>query len=371
MENLVSPDAPFATGQDRTEPRPPPVIEGPSPMTEAAAEPVAGTPDAVRALMSEPDAQALGRFANSPGDIAWKGWRAVIRRTITEMLTDRVALVAAGCAFYGTLALFPAISMLISIYGLVFDRNTVLPQLAVLQDLLPPTAFKLIADRVTMLVSKPVGALGWSLVTSTAVTLWSSASGTKSIITALNLAYEEREQRGFLRYQVVAFSMTLFVIFGTAVGLALLVALPATLDLLGLAYHQRALIRVASFVLLILAVIGALSLLYRYAPSRKAPRWQWVTPGSMLATALWVAASALFSWYVATFSTYDAMYGPLGTVVAVMMWFYVTAYAVLLGAELNAELELQTAHDSTDGPPRPLGRRGAYVADHVAEARRR
>ncbi len=323
------------------------------------------------ALLAAPDAEALGRFADSPVDITWRGWRAVLRRTAAEMLSDRIALVAAGCAFYGTLALFPAISMLISVYGLMFDTGTVLPQLAVLQDFLPPAAFVLISERVTMLVSKPPGVLGWSLVASTAVTLWSAASGTKSVITALNLAYEERERRSFLHYQAVAFTITLCVILGTAIGLGLLVALPAAFHILGVSMHQRALIRAISFVALIAAVVLGLLMLYRYAPSRRAPRLQWVTPGSLVATVIWVAASALFSWYVATFSTYDAMYGPLGTVVAVMMWFYVTAYAVLLGAELNAELELQTGRDSTDGPPRPIGRRGAYVADHVAEATRR
>lgn len=304
-------------------------------------------------------------------DIAWPGWRAVIKRTALEMLSDRVSLVAAGCAFYATLALFPAISMLVSVYGLLSDPSTVLPQLAVLQNLLPPAAFKLIADRIQDLISKPPGTLGASLLFSTAVTLWSSASGTKALIGALNLAYEERERRGFLQFQLVAFAMTLFVIVGTAVGLGMLVALPAFLGGVGYAFHERALIRIASFTLLVLAVLFALSALYRYAPCRAAPRWTWVTPGSILATVLWIAASALFSWYVATFATYDATYGPLGTVVAIMMWFWVTAYAVLLGAELNAELELQTVRDSTDGPPRPLGRRGAYVADHVAQDRRR
>lgn len=346
-------------------------IDGPGAGSRLIATPVHTDQASAHALLDAPDAMKLGRFADSPVDIAWKGWHAVIKRTLAEMLTDRVGLVAAGCAFYGTLALFPAISMLISIYGLAFDRQTVLPQLAVMQDLLPPAAFRIIAERVTMLVSKPPGILGWSLLASTAVTLWSSASGTKAVITALNLAYEERETRSFLRYQLMAFGMTLFVMLGTVIGLAMLVALPAALHLLGFADHQRAMIRVASFALLMLAVVCALSLMYRYAPSRRAPKWQWVTPGSLLATTIWVAASALFSWYVATFSTYDAMYGPLGTVAAIMMWFYVTAYAVLLGAELNAELELQTGRDSTYGPPKPLGRRGAYVADHVAEARRR
>lgn len=293
--------------------------------------------------------------AESPADIAWPGWRAVLRRTFREMLTDRISIVAAGCAFYATLALFPAISMLISVYGLLFDPETVLPQLALLQDLLPQAAFQLIADRVHMLVSRPPASLGISLLVSTAVTLWSSASGTKSVITALNLAYQEPERRGFLRYQLVAFAFTISMILGTTAGLGLLVAMPAWLQMLGIEWHQRTLIHLASWGMLVASVVLGLSLLYRYGPSRSVPRWRWVTPGSLIATALWVAASALFSWYVATVATYDATYGSLGTVVAVMMWFYVTAYAVLLGAELNAELESQTLRDSTDGPPPTSG----------------
>lgn len=330
---------------------------------------VVGTHRDAQRLLHEPGALALGRFADSPTQIAWPGWSAVLRRTLMEMLTDRVALVAAGCAFYGTLALFPAISMLISVYGLLSDPTTVVPQLEVLRNLLPPAAFQLIVERVQLLVSKPPGALTTSLLFSTAVTLWSSAAGTKSLIAALNLAYEEREGRSFLRYQALAFTITFCVILGTVLGLSILVALPAALNILGIQQHM--LIRLASFGLLIMAVVAGLSLLYRYGPDRRAPRWQWVTAGSSVATLIWVVASALFSYYVGVFASYDATYGPLGTVVGIMMWFYVTAYAVLLGAELNAELELQTVRDSTDGPPRPLGRRGAYVADHVAEERRR
>ena len=355
-----------------SKPRPAPGFDNSAPREVAGAiDPVAATPAEAARLMRQPNARELGRFADSPTDIAWIGWRVVIRRTLTEMLTDRVALVAAGCAFYATLALFPAISMLISVYGLAFDRNTVLPQLAVLQDLLPPSAYHLIADRITTLVDRPPGTLGWRLVASTAITLWSAASGTKSLMAALNLAYEERETRSFFKYQAVAFTITVCVILGTVLGLAFLVAVPAMLNVLGAGSHQQFLIRLGSFLALMLAVVAGLAALYRYAPNRRAPRWQWVTPGSLVATALWVLVSALFSWYVGTFSTYDIMYGPLGTGIAFMMWFYVTAYAVLLGAELNAELELQTGRDSTNGPPKPIGQRGAYVADHVAEANRR
>ena len=321
----------------------------------------------MQTILQAPDAAALGRLANSPGEIPWRGWRAVIRRAFIEMLTDRVSLVAAGCAFYGTLALFPAIWMLVSIYGLIFDPATVEPQLIVLRDLLPPTAYQLIADRVHALVTQPPSTLGFHLALGAGVALWSSASGVKSIITALNLAYEERERRSFFRYQLTMLAMTLCAILSAVIGLAVLVGMPAVLGFLGLPPGQKLLVRYASFLMLLLGILVALSLLYRYGPCRRSPKWHWVTPGSMLATVLWISASALFSWYVGTFATYDATYGPLGTVVGVMMWFYVTAYAVLLGAELNAELELQTVRDSTHGPPRPLGRRGAYVADHVAE----
>ena len=327
----------------------------------------AGPGHEVKRVLQAPDALALGRLANSPREIPWPGWRAVIRRTFWEMLTDRVSLVAAGCAFYGTLSLFPSMSMLVSIYGLMFDPATVEPQLAVLRDLLPPAAYALIDDRVRVLVTRPPASLGLGLLISTSVALWSSASGVKSMITALNLAYEEREQRSFLRYQLTAFTITVLAIISAVIGLMVLVGLPAVLAFLGFPPSQTFWLRLASMLLLVATVLVGLSLLYRFGPCRASPRWHWVTPGSAVATVLWIGASALFSWYVERFSTYDATYGPLGTVVAFMMWLFVTVYVVLLGAELNAELELQTVRDSTSGAPKPFGRRGAYVADHVAE----
>ncbi len=318
-------------------------------------------------VVAEPIAPELGRLAGSPTEIPWLGWKAVIRRTLIEMLTDRVSLAAAGVAFYATLALFPAISMLISVYGLWFDPVTVEPQLEALRGLLPPSAYDLITERVHQLVSKPRDSLGFSLLVSSALTLWSSATGVKSMLGALNLAYEEKETRNFLTFQLLAFTMTICTILGGVVCLAILVGLPATLNALGLSGHQSTLIRLASLGLLIVFVTFALSLLYRYGPARRVAKKRWVTPGSMVATLLWMLASVLFSFYVSRFATYDATYGSLGTVVGMMMWIYVSAYAVLLGAELNAELELQTARDSTEGPARPMGARGAYVADHVAE----
>ncbi len=336
--------------------------------TNAPIPPLPGRADVIDARLAtaSPDSQSLGRHAESPLDIPWRGWKRVIRRTIRELISDRVTLVAAGCAFYGTLALFPAISMLISIYGLVFDPATVEPQLATLRDLLPPSAFQLISERVHMLVTKPPGTLTTSLLISTGVALWSSATGTKSIISALNLAYEERERRSFLRFQAIAFAMTLMALTGAVLGLGFLVGLPTTLSMLGYEGNTAMLVRTSGLLLLVTFVMGSLSLLYRFGPCREVAKWQWITPGSLLATVLWLAASSLFSFYVGHLASYDATYGPLGAVAGVMMWFFVTVYVVLLGAELNAELELQTARDSTGGPPKPIGRRGAYVADHVA-----
>ena len=320
-----------------------------------------------RVISSRPDAGRLGRLARRPMDIPWSGWKRVIQRTAREVITDRISLCAAGCAFYATLALFPAISMLVSIYGLAFDPQTVGPQLAVLRDLLPPSAYQLISDRVQMLVSKPPGTLTFSLLLSIMIALWSSATGTKSILGALNLAYEERETRSFLKFQMTALGMTLGGILAAVIGLASLVLLPVLIAFFGISTYAAVIARVGSLVALVVFVLAALSLLYRYGPSRRSAGWHWITPGSAVATLLWLLASALFSYYVGHLASYDSTYGPLGAVVGVMMWFYVSALVVLVGAELNAELELQTLHDTTDGVERPIGARGAYVADHVAE----
>jgi membrane protein len=340
------------------------------PSEPCPAEPTSS--EALPALQGEA-AERLGRGARFPIEIPWAGWKKVLVRTAACMISDRIGLAAAGCAFYATLALFPAISTLVSVYGLAFDPTTVEPQLRVLRDLLPRPAFQLISERVHTLVAKPRGTLTISLIIGTLVTLWSASAGTKSMIAALNIAYEETETRPFLRFQATALTMTLSAILGAALAVALLVALPAVLDFIpqhfGIQLIEtgtQMLLKVGAPILLLLFVGASFSLLYRFGPSRKSASWHWITPGSLVATALWLLASSGFSYYVGHVASYDATYGPLGAVVGIMMWFFVTAYVVLLGAELNAELEMQTAVDSTAGRPKPIGRRGAYVADHVS-----
>ncbi len=236
-----------------------------------------------------------------------------------------------------------------------------------LRHLLPPEAFKLLATRVHQLVTQPSSSLGFRLAVSAVITLWSSATGTRSMLSALNMAYGEEETRSYLRFQALAFAMTIGAILAAVLGLAGLVALPAALNFVGLSAYSRLLIQAISFAVLVVFVLLALSLLYRFGPSRHRARWRWITPGSVLATLLWLLVSVLFSLYVGDLASYDVTYGSLGAAIAVMMWFYVSVYVVLLGAELNAELELQTVRDSTTGPPKPIGKRGAFVADHVAQ----
>ena len=255
------------------------------------------------------------------------------------MISDRISIVAAGCAFYATLALFPALSMLVFIYGLVFDPVTVEPQLSHLRQWLPTPVYTLIDDRVRELVSQHQGSLTIGLAVSTMITLWSSATGTKSLLAGLNLAHGQPEQRGFLRFQVVAFGLTVCSIASVGIGIAILVAMPVVIAVLGLTDYSSGLIWMASLVLLLGFIFALLCVVYRYGPSRVARGWRCVIPGAVLSTVLWVIASTLFSLYVGRLATYDRTYGPLAAAVGVMMWLWVSIYVVMVGAELNAELE--------------------------------
>ncbi len=274
----------------------------------------------------------------------------VLRGAAHEVITDRVSLAAAGCAFYATLALFPAMSMVVATYGLLFDLATVEPQLKNLRVLLPPEAFALIATRVRSLVSVAPATLTVNLAISTIVALWSSATGTKSILGALNLAYDVREQRGFVRYQGTAFLLTLGGILTATVGLAMLVLVPAAEGFFGLRAMGGRAAAFSGRATLAVLVLLSICLLYRFGPSRPRAARRAILPGAVAATLVWLGASTLFSWYVGHLASYDAMYGPLGAVVGLMMWFYVSAFCVLAGAELNAAYERQ--RDGGGGPAR-------------------
>jgi membrane protein len=271
-----------------------------------------------------------------PGRTAWG---SVAAGTFRASTTDRVSLAAAGCAFYATLALFPAISMLISVYGMVLDPVTAEQQLGVLSGLLPAPAYGLIEDRIHQLISQPAHTLSASLLISFLLTFWSSSTGSKSVLSAVNVAYDVTEQRPFLRFQLIGLSMTLVAVLCAIMAIAVLLLLQPAIDFLGLSQHGGSLIQVAGMTMLIGFFFVAIVLLYRFGPSRTPPPRPRIKPGAALATVLWLIASELLSLYIARIGTFGATYGSLGAVVGVMMWFYISAYAVLLGAELNARLE--------------------------------
>jgi membrane protein len=288
-----------------------------------------------------PKAEAEARNAHA----WWSRCRPVIIGALRESVTDRVSLAAAGCGFYATLALFPAISMLISVYGLAFNVHAVEQQLEVLRDLLPPPAFVLIEDRVRQLIGQPANTLSIGLLVSLAITLWSAATGTKSVLSAMNVAYDTTEQRSIVTFQLVALLMTLCAVAAAALGIAVLVFLPSAIYFVGLSEYGGELVKALSIILLVILVGGAIALLYRFGPSRRSLPSQRIFPGAVLATALWLIVSVGLSFYVSHIASFGATYGPLGAVVAIMLWFYVSAYAVLLGAEVNAQLE-QAGHAS-------------------------
>jgi membrane protein len=342
---------------------PPPADQG-TPQQQEPRDDVLG-PDEVGRFSAEDKAQ--GRHAGRPGEIPPRGWWAVLRRVVREATSDEVGMAAASCGFYAMLALFPAISVSISLYGLVADPAAIEDQLAGLRDVLPASTYQLIAGRVHDLAAVGPTRLSWGLAVSLPVALWSAMNGTKAIIRALNVAYEERERRGFLRFNLVALLFTLGGILGVVLALTVIVLVPAALSFSWLGPLATIAVRVCSFGVLLGSVVLGVALLYRFGPSRANAKWRWITPGSLVTAGLWLAASLAFSFYVSNFGSYDAAYGTLGGVVVALLWFWISAYAVILGAELNAELELQTRRDTTTEPVRPMGERGAFVADHVAE----
>ena len=329
-----------------------------------------GTTTQPRPSWREPEATGQpGRHAESPTDIPAHGWWDVLKRVLNETGEDNMSIIAAGCAFYALLALFPAITALLSIYGLVVDPATVEQQLNAIAGVAPQEAFTIIQNQAHQVASGGRTALGWSAGLAIVLALYSASSGVKTLFEALNIAYEEQETRSFIRLNATALIFTLAAVVGLPIGLAVIVGVPAALHVLPLGPLTEWAIRIASWILLLALVVGGLSVVYRYGPARAPARWRWLTPGSLAAAILWLLASVAFSFYAGHFGSYNQTYGALGGVIILLMWLWISAYVILLGAELNSELELQTERDTTTGQPEPMGARGAYAADHTADKR--
>jgi membrane protein len=318
---------------------------------------------------TDPDAVTNGghgRQADVPQEIPPKGWKDIAKRTAKEVKQDQVPLLGAGVAFYALLSLFPAIIAGVSIYGLVADPETVRSQIDQLTQMLSPETSKIIGDQLKEVTSGAGGALGVATVIGILTALWSASSGMKAMVTGVNLAYDESESRKFVKLRGLSIVLTLGAMVLMGVALALIVGFPALADSWPTALRWTA--GIARWVLLAALLIAALAVLYRYAPDRDEPKWTWVSWGSGIATLLWILASIVFSVYVNSFGNYNKTYGALAGVIILMFWLYLTAVIVLVGAELNTEMELQTAKDTTAGPTKPMGDRDAHAADHVAES---
>src|SRR5512132_3153631 len=307
-----------------------------------------------------------GRQADVPQEIPPRGWKDIAKRTMKEVKQDQVPLLGAGVAFYALLSLFPAIIAGVSIYGLVADPATVRDQINQLTEMLSPETAAIIGTQLKQVTSGAGGALGVATVIGILTALWSASSGMKALITGVNLAYDETESRKFVKRRGLAILLTLGAMVLLGVALALIVGFPAVPDSWPTVLVWAA--AILRFVLLAVLLMAGLAALYRYAPDRDEPKWSWVSWGSGIATLLWILASVGFSIYVNAFGNYNKTYGALAGVIILMFWLFLTAYVVLVGAELNTEMELQTAKDTTRGPQEPMGERGGHAADHVAES---
>ncbi|GJE57646.1 MULTISPECIES: YihY/virulence factor BrkB family protein [Methylobacterium] len=308
-----------------------------------------------------------GRAADGPTEIPAKGWKDILLRTYRDVAENRIMLVSAGVTFFALLAIFPAVAALVSIYGLVAEASTINDNLAALQGVLPAGALEIVGEQVKRLNEKGDATLGFSLALGIVLSVWSANGGMKHVFDALNLVYNERERRNVFVLNLVSLSFTAGALLFVVAAFGAIVVLPIVFKFVGLSESAwwLALLRWPA---LFLVVIGALALLYRYGPSRDAPRWRWVTPGSMLAAFLWLAGSLLFSWYVSNFGKYNQTYGSLGAAIGFMTWIWISTIIVLMGAQVNAEMEHQTANDTTVGDPQPLGVRDAHMADTVGAA---
>jgi membrane protein len=308
-----------------------------------------------------------GRNATSPWHLPPAGWKDVLIRTAKEASTDNVGLVAAGVSFYGFLALVPLLGSVVLIYGFVADPRTVAQHMASMMAVMPADVARLIGEQLMNVVQTSSGKKGLGMLLALGIALFGARNAAGAIITALNIAYEEEEKRGFLKTHALALGMTSAAVVLAVVALLAIGGFVYLEDLLpGLHPLVAAGSKIASYVVLALVAAAAAAALYRFGPSRDDARWAWLTPGSVLFALAWVAVTLGFGFYVSKFGNYNATYGSLAAIVVLLTWMYLSSYALIFGAELNSELEHQTARDTTKGPEQPLGQRGAWAADHVA-----
>lgn len=312
-------------------------------------------------------AQDKGHQAKKPSEIPKKGWKDVFLRVKDQLAEDNIEIIAAGVAFYFFLALFPTLGAFVSIYGLAMDPGGVERQMDQLTSVLPEEAHQTLNDILHNIVQSSDDTLGWALLFGILLSLWSANKGTKSLFEGVNIAYDEENKRGFIKQNLLTLSFTLGAIIIGIIILVLVAGFPALIDNLGLPETLKNILSWGRWLILAIIIMGCLSLIYQFAPFRDTAKFRWASWGSVIATVLWIGGSLLFSFYVNNFGNYNETYGSVAAIIILLLWLNLTCFIILLGAEINAELEHQTARDTTKGPEEPMGERGAYHADRVAE----
>ena len=306
-----------------------------------------------------------GRTAHQPEQIPAAGWWDIIVRVYKDINRDNLSLVAGGLAMYAVLSVFPALAAAVSLYGLIFTPTDVIKQMNGFAGILPPGVWDIFNSQLQDVASRESSTLTVGVVVGVVIALASARSGMAALMQAANIAYQEREKRGFLRQVWTSIVFTLGGMLAFILMLLLGVAIPLVFKAFAASAWVQETVAILRWVLLWTFAVVVLALTYRLAPARERARWRWVTWGSVFAATLWIAGSILFALYVGTFGSYAKTYGALGGVIVLFMWFYLSSYLVVLGAEINAEMERQTTRDTTDGPEVPMGQRGAYAADTV------
>jgi membrane protein len=327
--------------------------------------------ESARAVEPDPRApdEGRGRRASAPWRIPWRGWKDILWRVYEKINDNRLMAVAAGVVFYCLLAFFPAITAFATLYGLIADPSKIDSYLASFSGVLPSGARDILHEQLGRLTASKSAGKSIGFAVSLIVALWSANAGMKAVIDSLNVAYEEKEKRSFIRLNLISLLYTLIAMASLMVAIGVVVVVPIALGQLGLGGAATALIAILRWPVLFVLVVIALAAAYRYTPCRREPRWQWLAVGSVAAAAVWIVSSLLFSWYIANFGNYNITYGSLGAAIGMMMWMWISMIVVLIGAQLNAEIEHQTARDSTVGSQKPLGERGARMADTIGAAK--
>lgn len=308
-----------------------------------------------------------GRDAARPSDIPKQGWKAIGKRVVASLKRDHVSLLAAGVAFKGLLAIFPAIIAGISLWGLIADPATVTQQLQGITDALPDEAASLLDEQMQAVAGGQSSTLGFALIVSVLIALWSASGGMAGLIEGINAAYDEVDRRKFPVKRGLALLLTVGAIVALLVTIGLIAVLPAVLGNLGLGQVGELAVRIGTWPTLAILAMAGLALLYKVSPDRDDPRFRWTSWGAVIATLLWLVGSGAFTLYVENFGDFGATYGTFAGIIVLMLWLLLTSFIVLLGAEINAEIERQTRHDTTVGEPAPIGHRGANAADTTPE----